>query len=390
MRVIVVFSCLLGLFSAHPAFAAGQVFNHPLHIYSLTYPDDWKIQDAMMKGTTVITPPEIRDAFCLSRAESNPDIVGMDQEELVDTMMHDKGVVEGIKDSNTDAGGFSIKKVPVQNGVGHSVTFSTADKKTSMLLVFNTITGHAVDLTCSTDLNKWEKYRPAIEAMQQSILLGKGLSKNQNAANFVPTAPVVTPRADVIPAPAQEPESGMLRQLMQTEKAPEKVRDSGSLATGGTDTTLPDKVLLSTPDFVGDDREAVEERMNAVRENITALTLPSGNHIPAETPEELKTPVIPYEDAKRVMNRGIVTAIAQYCGFDWQQLSYNPFMVHEIESHKWSDKQIAYIGALHGATQGMMHRAFITKGPCNEKSHSNASILLGIAESPAKAATKAP
>jgi hypothetical protein len=121
---------------------------------------------------------------------------------------------------------------------------------------------------------------------------------------------------------------------------------------------------VEPPDFIGGNEAIVKENMDALRPHIGGLRLGDGNFVPPETPEELKAPVIPYEDSRRVVNRGILSAMAEFCGLDWQHESFIPFMKQERARKRWSGKQIAFIGGLHGVTQNGILKSLETKGAC--------------------------
>ena len=131
------------------------------------------------------------------------------------------------------------------------------------------------------------------------------------------------------------------------------------------------------PDFVGDNSAVVLDKMKIARDNLTKSRLADGSNVPAETEQELKTPIIPYADAKRVVNRGMITALARHCGLEWENQSYMPFMKHERAEHRWSDKQIAYIGTLHGVTQGVFFKLLTEKGACDDMKKRTIQAILG-------------
>jgi hypothetical protein len=118
------------------------------------------------------------------------------------------------------------------------------------------------------------------------------------------------------------------------------------------------------PDFIGGSEAIVQQNIDALRPHIGELRLGDGSLVPTETPEELKTSVIPYEDSRRVVNRGILSAMAEFCGLDWQHESFIPFMEQERAGKRWSGKQIAFIGGLHGITQNGILKSLETKGAC--------------------------
>tara|TARA_B100000315_G_C14212864_1_gene422889 strand:+ start:116 stop:622 length:507 start_codon:yes stop_codon:yes gene_type:complete len=110
--------------------------------------------------------------------------------------------------------------------------------------------------------------------------------------------------------------------------------------------------------------KTVKSFVDVMRENIHVLKLSDGSHVPAETEEELKHPIIPAEEAKEIVDVGFASAYAEWCGVDWQHLSFLPLMAYQRSRHKWSDKQLAFIGGLHGYTLGVISEINKDKGPC--------------------------
>ncbi|MBN8543308.1 MAG: hypothetical protein J0M34_03490 [Alphaproteobacteria bacterium] len=110
-------------------------------------------------------------------------------------------------------------------------------------------------------------------------------------------------------------------------------------------------ISFSSQSFAGSDVQ-LTKIMQLARDILPNAKLSDGSFVPPETDEEKKSPVIPPEDAKRVTIAGANTGIAEWCGLDWQNLSYLKFMKQERAKLIWSDKQMAYIGLLHGIMQG--------------------------------------
>lgn len=130
------------------------------------------------------------------------------------------------------------------------------------------------------------------------------------------------------------------------------------------------------PDLLQGKTEIVGLYTEALRKNITQLRLADGRFVPAETAAELAAPVIPEEDAVRTVNRGILSALAEYCGLDWEGESFKPYMAAERGSGRWSDKQMAFIGALHGISQGAMLKGFEKKGACADAAKKKTQGML--------------
>jgi hypothetical protein len=52
------------------------------------------------------------------------------------------------------------------------------------------------------------------------------------------------------------------------------------------------------------------------------------------------------------------------CGLDWQHLSYQPYM--RALRGRYSGKPMAYLGLLHGLTQGMTREALGEAAGCSD------------------------
>lgn len=119
------------------------------------------------------------------------------------------------------------------------------------------------------------------------------------------------------------------------------------------------------PNYMGAHIDAVEQFAALARDNITRAIGADGQHMPAETPEERAVPLVPDSENLRIVNRGILTGMADYCGFDWREESFRPFMAAERARQIWTDKQLAYIGLLHGIAQGYSSSGLEKSGPCD-------------------------
>lgn len=139
-------------------------------------------------------------------------------------------------------------------------------------------------------------------------------------------------------------------------------------------------VLMASPAYAELPESAVTETMNAAREILPTAKLRDDikdkTLVGPETEEQKKTPVIPMTDARRVINVGSESAVAAWCGLEWQYSIYLPFMQRERASKRWDDRQIAYIGVLHGVASAMMKKGLEPYGKCSEKqaAHTKARI----------------
>lgn len=110
--------------------------------------------------------------------------------------------------------------------------------------------------------------------------------------------------------------------------------------------------------------ETVRAFMQVARDHLHKARLPDGSFVPQETEAEKAEPLIPEIDARRVMGVAQRSAIAAWCEVEWQQPFYLAFMAEEREQDRWSQKQMAYIGLLHGTVMGVMEQELTQRGDC--------------------------
>lgn len=83
--------------------------------------------------------------------------------------------------------------------------------------------------------------------------------------------------------------------------------------------------------------------------------LEDGSNVPEETAEELKQPIISRALEIAIIRRGDLSAQMEHCGLDWQAESYMP-MMKRLRAGGWRGKKMAYVGRLHGMSQGLTER----------------------------------
>ncbi len=135
---------------------------------------------------------------------------------------------------------------------------------------------------------------------------------------------------------------------------------------------------IEDPNLIGDRQELVAHFMDLARVNIRLAKLADGTIVGSDRAHESKSPIIPFEDGKRVVNRGFLTAMAEFCSLDWNQKSYVPFMATERARRTWSDMQTSYIGMLHGISQGWFLRGLEKRGNCSEDKREHTRALLEL------------
>jgi hypothetical protein len=93
------------------------------------------------------------------------------------------------------------------------------------------------------------------------------------------------------------------------------------------------------------------------RRNLAKARLADGSQVPPETPEELAQPLVPRSLEIQTIERALLSAGMETCGLNSTELSYLPYMAKIRASERYSDKQIAYVGLLHGMSLGYLGSA---------------------------------
>lgn len=122
----------------------------------------------------------------------------------------------------------------------------------------------------------------------------------------------------------------------------------------------------------------VETVVDAANELLPKGRMFDGTPPPPVTPAERRDGVIPFEAARLIVNLAADTALAEFCGLDWKQLSFRPIMRRERARGTWTDRQLAYIGLMHGFVQGQSHKLLQHHETCTgEMKESVAAFFAG-------------
>ncbi len=122
-------------------------------------------------------------------------------------------------------------------------------------------------------------------------------------------------------------------------------------------------------------KETYQQIGKLARDNLGKAQLPDGSFI-TETEESKKDPLLKDADRKRVIDRGFISTFADWCGLDWKNRSFFPFMEYERLKGKWSDKDMAYMGMLHGVSMGVLQTELKKKGDCPADSKKRVELFL--------------
>jgi hypothetical protein len=96
----------------------------------------------------------------------------------------------------------------------------------------------------------------------------------------------------------------------------------------------------------------VDQVTSVARAALPSAVLEDGSNVPPETAAERSQPIVPRALEVQTIERGILTAEMEFCGLDWQGLSYQPYM--QTLRRRYRGKPMAYVGMLHGITQGIL------------------------------------
>ncbi|MDX2263531.1 MAG: hypothetical protein NW215_00975 [Hyphomicrobiales bacterium] len=92
-----------------------------------------------------------------------------------------------------------------------------------------------------------------------------------------------------------------------------------------------------------------------------------GKRCEPATSEEYDTPPIPLAVARRIIQTGVSSGAAQWCGIDWQATIFVPMMSRLREGENWSDRQLAIAALMHGVYQGQTYGPLLARGKCDDE-----------------------
>ena len=127
---------------------------------------------------------------------------------------------------------------------------------------------------------------------------------------------------------------------------------------------------LAQPGPQGLPDEAVRSLLQLALKNMQRALCEDRKPCPPATPEEFENPPISMEHARAIVLTGTRTALANWCGLDWQRRSYLPMMRHYRHTLRFNERQMPLVGLLHGIQQGMLEGQLKAKGACDEATRS--------------------
>lgn len=112
---------------------------------------------------------------------------------------------------------------------------------------------------------------------------------------------------------------------------------------------------------------SVDRLTNAVRDMMGQLICDNqGRRCAPDTPEERARPIIPRNVELRVIDAGLMSAVAEGCGIG-STPHFTAMMAYERGSRRWTERQLSYIAALHGSAKNSLLANDDKPGRCGEK-----------------------
>lgn len=101
--------------------------------------------------------------------------------------------------------------------------------------------------------------------------------------------------------------------------------------------------------------------------------LSNGNTVQPDNPTERSTLPISAAAANHVISIGELSGIAEWCGMDWQ--AHFLSLTAKARRQGFSEKQVAFIGLLHGVAQGNVYSS-VKSETCAAEQKSGAAKML--------------
>ena len=103
--------------------------------------------------------------------------------------------------------------------------------------------------------------------------------------------------------------------------------------------------------------------------------LADGTPLPAASEEDRRLFAVPAALETQTVRRGFLTGQLEYCRADGIARSFRPYMARLRASGRYSDRQLAYLGVLHGVGQEMITGAMDFR---KTEACSDAAFLTGL------------
>lgn len=126
--------------------------------------------------------------------------------------------------------------------------------------------------------------------------------------------------------------------------------------------------FLDLPDAV------VLEARQTIRPQLKHFKTSETEFIGEETPEELADPLLTDSMVEEAVVRGMISVTAEWCGLEWVEVSFKPFMQEKRLSGR-TPKQMAFTGGLHGYGMGLLDKE-LENETCGDETRQNLEALF--------------
>jgi hypothetical protein len=110
-------------------------------------------------------------------------------------------------------------------------------------------------------------------------------------------------------------------------------------------------------------------------QNIERAVCDGFNPCTPATPSELENPPISLDEARSALIAGTRTALANWCGLDGNRRSVLP-MQENLRKRRFSNRQVALIGVIHGIQNSVLSEQLKAKGACDQATRSKIDAQL--------------
>ena len=123
--------------------------------------------------------------------------------------------------------------------------------------------------------------------------------------------------------------------------------------------------------------EQVLTYLNLALDNYPRFLCEDGNACAPATAEEKANPPLTIEETRAILGQGIISAVAEHCGLDWEQRSFLPMMAYFRQRQGKTERQMALVGGVHGIIQGQLVTVLTREGACSDEMRQGAEQRLG-------------
>lgn len=120
----------------------------------------------------------------------------------------------------------------------------------------------------------------------------------------------------------------------------------------------------------------IRRMIGASLDNIHRAQCGTGQPCAPATAAEKANPPLTVAEARLVIARAALSAVAERCRVDWRQTNFLPMMAYWRTRQKKTERQMALVAILHGYMQGQVERALATRPACTDKERRDVEVKV--------------